>query len=51
MKELIPYEDDDYEEDDRYIRVYEAAEIWIANGMNKRYAFGYTEEELRAVKE
>ena len=29
------------------IDVYTAADIWLSNGMDEDYMFGYTEEELR----
>ena len=38
--------DDDYDDDER-ISVYDAADIWLSNGMDEDYTFGYTEDELR----
>ncbi len=39
--------DNDYdEEDDDEISVYDAAQIWISNGKDEDYMFGFTEEEL-----
>lgn len=32
--------------DDESLSVYEAAEIWLSNGKDEDYTFGYTEEEL-----
>lgn len=29
------------------LSVYDAAEIWMSNGMDEDYTFGYSEEELR----
>lgn len=29
------------------LSVYDAADIWLSNGMDEDYTFGYTEEELR----
>ena len=40
------YEDDDYDDDDEGISVYDAAEIWLSNGKDEDYMFGYSEEEL-----
>lgn len=40
--------DDDYDEDDtgESLSVYDAALIWMSNGKDEDYTFGYTEEEL-----
>lgn len=39
--------DDDYEEDEgERISVWDAADIWVSNGKDEDYMFGYTEEEL-----
>lgn len=38
--------DDDVDEDDESLDVYEAAEIWASNGRDEDYTFGFTEEEL-----
>ncbi|MBO4838488.1 MAG: hypothetical protein J5493_03850 [Lachnospiraceae bacterium] len=46
-------EDDEYEEydeedeDTERLSVYDAARIWLSNGMDEDYCFGYSEEELR----
>ena len=37
---------DDYDEDE-CLSVYDAALIWISNGMDEDYTFGYSEEELK----
>ncbi len=38
---------DDVEEDDsERLSVYDAALIWLSNGKDEDYTFGYTEEEL-----
>ena len=39
-----PLEDD--EDDSEYLSVYDAALIWMSNGKDEDYTFGYTEEEL-----
>lgn len=36
--------EDDYDES---LDDYDAAEIWLSNGMDEDYAFGYSEEDLR----
>lgn len=41
--------DDDYE--DESLDVYDAADIWLSNGMDEDYTFGYSEEELRRALE
>ncbi len=33
--------------DDESLGVYDAALIWLSNGMDEDYMFGYTEDELR----
>lgn len=41
--------DDDDEDEDDYeesLSVYDAADIWLSNGQDEDYMFGYTEEEL-----
>ena len=40
------YEDDDEYDDSEALSVYDAALIWISNGKDEDYMFGYTEEEL-----
>lgn len=39
---------DEYEEgdEDESLSVWDAAEIWLSNGKDEDYMFGYTEEEL-----
>jgi ribosomal protein L37AE/L43A len=40
-------DDDDYDDDDsESLSVWDAAEIWLSNGKDEDYMFGYTEEEL-----
>ena len=48
---LIPYGllNDESDEFDEPLDVYEAAEIWAAHGKDEDYMFGYTEEELEAA--
>lgn len=40
---------DEYDDDDdgESLSVDDAALIWLSNGMDEDYTFGYTEEELR----
>ena len=40
------YEDNEYEDDEENISVYDAALIWISNGKDEDYMFGYSETEL-----
>lgn len=37
---------DDNEYEDEYLSVYDAALIWLSNGKDEDYTFGYSEEEL-----
>ncbi|MBR3917215.1 MAG: hypothetical protein IKJ59_00565 [Clostridia bacterium] len=41
-------ENPEYFDDDNYhgISVYEAADIWLSNGKDEDYMYGYSEEEL-----
>lgn len=39
-------EDEDIDDSER-LDVYTAADIWMSNGMDEDYTFGYSEEELR----
>ena len=41
-----PYDDDDLDEEGESLSVYDAALIWMSNGKDEDYTFGYTEEEL-----
>ena len=44
------YDDEDFDEEDddgESLSVWEAADIWLSNGMDEDSMFGYTEEELR----
>ena len=36
----------DYDDDDEYLSVYDAALIWLSNGRDEDYTFGYSEAEL-----
>ena len=46
---IIPdFDDDDGDDDDgQTLSVDDAALIWLSNGMDEDYTFGYTEDELR----
>ena len=37
---------DEFDEEDEGLSVYDAAMIWISNGKDEDYMFGYSEEEL-----
>ncbi len=37
---------DDYDDDGETLSVWDAADIWVSNGKDEDYMFGYTEEEL-----
>ena len=37
----------DDSDDCEALSVWDAADIWLSNGMDEDYMFGYTEEELR----
>ena len=41
-----PYDDDGLDEEGEALSVYDAALIWMSNGKDEDYTFGYTEEEL-----
>ncbi len=43
---IIPFGEPDGSEDDERLSVWDAAEIWAANGKDEDYMFGYSEEEL-----
>lgn len=36
----------DDDDNNEFLSVYEAAEIWVSHGKDEDYMFGYTEEEL-----
>lgn len=38
---------DDENDSDETLSVHDAADIWLSNGMDEDYTFGYTDEELR----
>lgn len=42
-------EDDDIDFNGESISVYDAALIWVSNGRDEDYMFGYTEEELESA--
>jgi hypothetical protein len=46
-------DDDDADgESGEKLSVWDAADIWLSNGMDEHYMFGYSEDELRrAAKE
>ncbi|UKI15590.1 MAG: hypothetical protein L6V87_07470 [Ruminococcus sp.] len=46
IKREAEYDDYDDDEDDESLDVYDAALIWMSNGKDEDYTFGYTEEEL-----
>lgn len=37
----------DQEDGGESLSVYDAADIWLSNGMDEDYTFGYSEDELR----
>ncbi|SFC69378.1 hypothetical protein [Butyrivibrio sp. YAB3001] len=39
--------DEDDEDDSERLSVYDAADIWLSNGCDEDYTFGYSEEQLR----
>lgn len=41
------FDDDDDDDDGQTLSVDDAALIWLSNGMDEDYTFGYTEDELR----
>ena len=45
----IIYDDDDDDDDSERLSVDDAALIWLSNGKDEDYTFGYTEEELEAA--
>lgn len=45
----LEYEDDD--DEGELLSVDDAALIWLSNGMDEDYTFGYTESELRSSLE
>ena len=49
--EETPIVDDSSSDDDEdeSLSVYDAAFIWMSNGKDEDYTFGYTEEELEAA--
>ena len=41
-----PYNDDVMDEEGESLSAYDAAMIWLSNGKDEDYTFGYTKEEL-----
>lgn len=41
------YEYDDDDDEGESLNVWDAADVWLSNGMDEDYMFGYSEEELR----
>ena len=41
--------DEELDEDDERLSVYDAAMIWISHGKDEDYMFGYSEEELESA--
>lgn len=39
-------QDDDIDDGDETLSVYDAAEIWMSHGMDEDYTFGYSNDEL-----
>lgn len=46
-----PYTEYDDDDQDETLSVYEAADIWMSNGKDEDYMFGYTWEELEEASE
>lgn len=40
-------DDEDEDEDEGGLPIWEAKDIWLSNGMDEDYTFGYSEDELR----
>ena len=43
---IAPEKIEDYDDDDESLSVYDAALIWMSNGKDEDYTFGYSEDEL-----
>mgnify|MGYP003609890545 CR=1 FL=1 len=43
---IIPFGEDDGSDGEENLSVYDAAQIWLSNGKDEDYMFGYSEEEL-----
>ena len=41
-----PYNDDVMDEEGESLSAYDAAMIWLSNGKDEDYMFGYSEDEL-----
>jgi len=46
----VLWDDEDHEQDES-LSVFEAACIWMSNGKDEDYTFGYSEEELEEALE
>lgn len=42
----LDFRDEDEDDDEERLSVYDAALIWASNGKDEDYTFGYSEEEL-----
>lgn len=42
-------DEDDEGRDDEALSVYDAADIWLSNGMDEDYMFDYSAEELKSA--
>ncbi|WP_139252808.1 hypothetical protein [Geodermatophilus nigrescens] len=47
MSEVSFAHDEDDQDSDETVSVYDAAEIWLSHGMDDDYTLGYSEDELR----
>lgn len=45
--EFMNSDDDDDEDDTERLSVSDAADIWLSNGCDAEYTFGYSEKQLR----
>ncbi len=45
--EFMNSDDDDDEDDTERLSVSDAADIWLSNGCDEEYTFGYSEKQLR----
>ncbi len=47
MSEVSFAHDEDDQDSDETVSVYDAADIWLSHGMDDDYTLGYSEDELR----
>jgi hypothetical protein len=47
----LAHDDDADRDSGETLSVWDAADIWLSNGMDEDYMFGYTQEELRRAAE